>query len=338
MRKIVLASRNADKVRELKQLFAGLGFEILCSDDFPGLPEVIEDGTTIVGNARRKALVTAAYTGEIAVADDTSLEVRELNGFPDVFAARFSGSGATYASNAKLLLELMDGVPEGARQARFNTGCAWVDPRPDRDSYQVLAPAQMRWLRNPWGRGLTYPDPEGEWDYWNSLVDRRDVWHTYRRAMESDLAGWGHDKDRLREVARGLFAGCPDALYPGEKLDTSLAEEGMRLPDSRIWAVTGPATTEEPLTRYAPSGLPADNAGLNSCGPFWLEITAVGKILGRITEQPIGRGGFGYDPVFRPETDSRTLAEMPAEAKNGISHRGRAMRRLMRAVRGAYKG
>ena len=100
MRKVVLASRNEDKVRELKQLFEGLDFEVVSSADYPGLPDVIEDGTTIEGNARRKAIVTAAYTGEIAVADDTSLEVRELNGFPDIFAARFSGPEATYASNA----------------------------------------------------------------------------------------------------------------------------------------------------------------------------------------------------------------------------------------------
>ena len=106
-RKVVLASRNKDKVRELQQLFAGLDFHVLSADDFPGLPDVIEDGTTIVGNARRKAIVTAAYTGEISVADDTSLEVRELNGFPDIFAARFSGSAATYGSNVDLILELM---------------------------------------------------------------------------------------------------------------------------------------------------------------------------------------------------------------------------------------
>ena len=50
----------------------------------------------------------------------------------------------------------------------------------------------------------------------------------------------------------------------------------------------------------------------------------------------MGAGGFGYDPVFRPDGEDRTLAEMPSEVKNAISHRGRAMRRLMKAVRGAY--
>ena len=63
--------------------------------------------------------MTAAYTGEIALADDTSLQVRELNGWPDVFAARFSGEGATYESNARLVVDLMEDVPDGSRQARF---------------------------------------------------------------------------------------------------------------------------------------------------------------------------------------------------------------------------
>ena len=106
-RKVVLASRNEDKVRELRQVFEDMPFDVRSASEFPGLPEVIEDGTTILGNATRKAMITAAYTGEIALADDTSLQVRELNGFPDIFAARFSGPDATYASNAALVLDLM---------------------------------------------------------------------------------------------------------------------------------------------------------------------------------------------------------------------------------------
>ena len=347
MRKVVLASRNADKVNELQQLMAGLDFEVVPAADYPGLPDVIEDGTTIAGNARRKALVTAAFTGEIAVADDTSLEVRVLNGFPDIFAARFSGPEATYASNARLLQELMAEVPDGHRQARFSTAAVWVDPRPGKDEHTVLAPATARWLSNPWGPTLRYPDPDREWDFWNSLADRRAVWATYRRMMEADLADWGQDRARLHEVAQGLFRGCPDALREGEEPMAGARSDGegagaVRLPDPRIWgeahpevaAVSGGAAAGE--IRYAPSGLPAEAPGLNACGGRWLEITALGKILGHITRQPLGAGGFGYDPVFQPEGEQRTLAELPAEQKNAISHRGRAMRRLLRAVQGAY--
>lgn len=336
MRKVVLASRNADKVRELKQLLEGLDFEVVSSADYPGLPEVIEDGTTILGNARRKAIVTAAFTGEIAVADDTALEVRELNGLPDIFAARFSGPGATYRSNVDLLLELMEDVPAGFRQARFTTACVWIDPRPGAEARAVLPPARSRRLRNPWGGNLAYHGPQDEWEYWNTLADRRAVWQAYRSALACDLAGWGHDRRKLAEVARGLFAGCPDALLPGEKLDERLVEKGMRLPDSRLWTVSGPDSREPAPARFAPSGLPANAPGLGRCGATWLEINAAGKVLGHITDQPLGQAGFGYDPVFRPGGESRTLAEMPPEAKNALSHRGKAMRRLMRAVSGAY--
>lgn len=336
MRKVVLASRNEDKVRELKQLFDGLDFEVVSTDNYPGLPDIIEDGTTMVGNARRKAIITAAYTGEISVADDTSLEVRKLNGFPDIFAARFSGEGATYDSNAQLVLDLMQDVPDDVRQARFGTACAWVDPRPESEDALVLAPAHQRWLRNPWSQVRAFQLADGEWDYWNSLVDRRAVWQAYRQGMESQPVSWGVDHDRLMQISRDLFAGCEDALLPGEKLNQALVEEGMRLPDTRIWSVSGPDEEGEGITPFAPSGLPQDAPGRELCGKFWLEITTEGKILGNITRQKMGAMGFGYDPVFQPVGESRTLAELPTAEKNAISHRGKAMRRLTRAVSRVY--
>ncbi len=335
-RKVVLASRNKDKVRELQQLFSGLNFDVLSAEDFPGLPEVIEDGTTIVGNARRKAILTAAYTGEISVADDTSLEVRELNGFPDIFAARFSGSAATYGSNVDLLLQMMKDVPEGYRQARFSTACVWVDPRPATYDFSVARPAIDRWLRNPWARSISVKDADQEWDYWNSFADRRLVWDKYRSNMELDLMGWGHNKNELAQVANGLFLSCEDALRPGEKLDKSLAEEGVRLPDSSIWAVPSVQNAGDARTVVAPSGLGAEAPGRDVNGKFWYEITTVGRVVGDITASPVGALGFGYDPVFRAMGEARTMAEMPADQKNAISHRGRAMRRLMSGVEGAY--
>jgi non-canonical purine NTP pyrophosphatase (RdgB/HAM1 family) len=334
MRKVVLASRNEDKVRELRQLFTGLDFEVVSSADYPGLPEVIEDGTTIAGNARRKALVTAAYTGEIAVADDTSLEVRELNGLPDIFAARFSGPDATYQSNAQLVLDLLKGVPEDARQARFATACVWIDPRPEQEDYSVVAPGWKAWYRNPWGRYLPTMQGEDAWERWNAISDRRSVWAAYRRMRESNLTSWGHDNARLAAVARELFQKCSDALVPGEAIPPQ--EEGVRIPDPGIWSLVGRDDDSEPLTRFAPDGLPEDAPGRENCGNVWLEIGAEGKLLGRITEQFLGQAGFGYDPVFRPETESRTLAELPSDRKNAISHRGLAMKRLLLAVKRAY--
>lgn len=327
MRKVVLASRNQDKVRELKQVFEGMPFEVVSAGEFPGLPDVIEDGTTILGNATRKAMITAAYTGEIALADDTSLQVRELNEFPDIFAARFSGPDATYESNAALVLDLMKDVPDGSRQARFATACVWVDPRPDLDDCTVARPAVKRWMRNPWERSIEVKDPGEEWEFWNEILDRRKVWDGYLTERLTDSTTWGHDQTRLREVADRLLAGCAEGG----------SEEGsLRIPDPRIWSVDGPMSTEKAPTVVAPSGLDWEAPGRGGNAPFWLEISTEGRVLGEITRQPVGGMGFGYDPVFQPEGEQRTLAEMLPSEKNAISHRARAVRRMMRAVRGAY--
>ncbi len=330
LRKVVLASRNADKVRELKAMFTGLPFEVVPASDYDGLPEVIEDGTTILGNATRKAIITAAFTGEIALADDTSFQVRELNSWPDIFAARFSGSNATYESNSALVLELMADVPDEFCQARFATACVWVDPRPELVAHEVDSPAERRWLRNPWQRAIEIKEASDEWDFWNNLWDRRVVWQQYGAAMLADLASNGHSHERLQEVASAILATCPD--YNSEAAN----EVGMRLPDSRIWAVVGPETDEAALTQVAPSGLDPEAPGRGGNDAFWLELSTEGRLLGALARQPVGARGFGYDPIFVPTGSRQTLAEMDASTKNEISHRGRALARMLRAVRKSY--
>lgn len=117
--RLVLATANPDKQRELAVLLADEDFEVLPRP--AGLADVEETEDTLEGNARLKAVVVAAATGELAVADDTGLEVDALGGRPGVYAARYAGPGATYADNvAKLLDELRD-VPPVARTARFRT-------------------------------------------------------------------------------------------------------------------------------------------------------------------------------------------------------------------------
>ena len=152
--------------------------------------------------------------------------MRELNGLPDIFAARFSGPEATYASNAELVLDLMEDVPDGLRQARFATACVWVDPRPEETGDQVLAPAHQRWLRNPWGRDLPFRGPAMSGItgilWWIGGTSG----HVYRRGMEADLVSWGHDREQLAEVAHGLFAGCPDALVKGRSWTRGWSKRG----------------------------------------------------------------------------------------------------------------
>ncbi len=126
--RLVLATANPDKAREIADLLAG--FEIVPRP--AGLGDVEETADTLEGNARLKATAVAAAAEEVAVADDTGLEVDALGGRPGVWAARYAGENATYADNVVKLLAELDGVPRGERRrARFHTVAmaAWPDGR-----------------------------------------------------------------------------------------------------------------------------------------------------------------------------------------------------------------
>ena len=120
--RLVLASANPDKSREIADILGVEGIEV---EPRPaGVPDVDETGDTLEDNARLKAEALVQATGSAAVADDTGLEVEALGGAPGVFSARFAGEGATYAANvAKLLAELdaAGASAPGERRARFRT-------------------------------------------------------------------------------------------------------------------------------------------------------------------------------------------------------------------------
>lgn len=126
-KRIVLATRNSDKVREIIELLASLDAEILPLTSFADAPEVEEDGHTLEANALKKARTIARHTGLPAVADDTGLEVDYLDGAPGVYSSRFAGEHASYADNVKKLLEQLRGVPREKRSARFRCVVAYVD-------------------------------------------------------------------------------------------------------------------------------------------------------------------------------------------------------------------
>lgn len=121
---LVLATRNRDKGRELAAMLAGVVLRIRTLEEFPGAPDVAEDGETCEANAIKKAVSAARYTGLPAMADDTGLMVEALGGRPGVLAARYAGEGATYEDNWKKLLRELQGVPWERRRARFVTVAA----------------------------------------------------------------------------------------------------------------------------------------------------------------------------------------------------------------------
>ncbi|MDH7576886.1 MAG: XTP/dITP diphosphatase [Bacillota bacterium] len=128
MQKIVIASRNRGKISEFRELLAGLPVEILSLVDFPGLPEILETGSTFRENALLKARAVAAATGSITLADDSGLEVDHIGGAPGVHSSRFAGPEQDDEANNRKLLAALKGVPFHRRTARFRCVIAVVTP------------------------------------------------------------------------------------------------------------------------------------------------------------------------------------------------------------------
>jgi len=197
VQKVVLATANKDKARELREILKGSPVQIVLPPDLGGMPPVEETAASYAGNALLKACAARDYFGLPAAADDTGLEVEELEGAPGIYSARYAGPKCSYEDNVReLLREMQD-----------------IDPR-----------------------------------------------------------------DRLAQFI------CVAALaIPGGK-----------------------------------------------------EHVFTGILPGSIAEEPRGNGGFGYDPVFIPDGEIKTLAEMNTKEKNRISHRYKAFRQLAAAVKKIY--
>lgn len=200
-RRLLVATRNVKKRRELEQLLSALDCAVLTLEQFPDCPEVAETGATFEENAVLKATAVAAATGELTLGDDSGLEVDALGGAPGVLSARYAApAGAGNSSDAdnmaRLLRELRD-VPPAQRTARFVCCIALALP------------------------------------------------------------------DRLVGVVRGTVEGF-------------------------------------------------------------------------ILSAPVGTGGFGYDPVFYYPPLGQTFAEIDAERKHAVSHRGKALAQLPELLRGIW--
>lgn len=131
-RKLVLASNNAGKMRELQALISTLGFEIVPQGAL-GIPEVEETGASFVENALIKAYHAARHSGLPAIADDSGLEVNALGGAPGVYSARYAGPSASDDENIDKLLAALDGIEPGRRGARFRCVMALVRDADDAD-------------------------------------------------------------------------------------------------------------------------------------------------------------------------------------------------------------
>lgn len=124
--KLLLATRNEDKVIEIKEILRDLEVEIVSASQFPNMPDVIEDKDTIKGNSIKKATECAEFSNLLTIADDTGLFVDALDGKPGVYAARFAGENCSYKDNRVKMLKEMKNLLN--RKAQFRTVCALVSP------------------------------------------------------------------------------------------------------------------------------------------------------------------------------------------------------------------
>jgi XTP/dITP diphosphohydrolase len=128
VRKLVLATRNRGKVREIASILKDLHLDILSSLDFPKIQPVIEDGRTFQENAIKKAETIGRSTGLLALADDSGLEIDALDGQPGICSSRFAGPEQDDEKNIEKVLKLMRRTPENRRQARFRCVIALASP------------------------------------------------------------------------------------------------------------------------------------------------------------------------------------------------------------------
>jgi XTP/dITP diphosphohydrolase len=158
--KVLLATGNRKKAAEIVAILRegeGPVTEFASLADFPGLPEVVEDGDTFLANARKKAHPAAKETGLPTLGEDSGLEVDALGGAPGIYSARYAGEDAADGDNSRKLLEEMRDVPAGKRGARYR--CVAVLAWPDGREVTADGSCEGEIAREPRGDGGFGYDP-----------------------------------------------------------------------------------------------------------------------------------------------------------------------------------
>lgn len=156
--KVVIATANKNKIREIIDKYAAIPhLELLSLSDYPGMPEVIEDGETFSANALKKAHAVAHHAQCASMADDSGLVVDALGGRPGVFSARYGGPGLADTDRNRLLLDEMTGVTDNERTARFV--CVIAIALPDGTAYTAEGSCEGTITRAPRGTGGFGYDP-----------------------------------------------------------------------------------------------------------------------------------------------------------------------------------
>ncbi len=131
MNKIIFATGNEGKMKEIRAIMADCGYQIVSLKEEGLSPDIVEDGSSFEENAVIKARKVMELTGEIAMADDSGLEVDYLDKAPGIYSARFLGEDTPYDIKNQYILDQLEGVPDASRTARFvcAIACAFPDGR-----------------------------------------------------------------------------------------------------------------------------------------------------------------------------------------------------------------
>ena len=128
MKKIIFATGNAGKMKEIREILKDFDAEVLSMKEAGVEAEIVEDGKTFEENALIKAKTVCKLTGEIALADDSGLEIDYLNKEPGIYSARYMGEDTSYRIKNANLIERLEGVPDEKRTARFVCAIAAAFP------------------------------------------------------------------------------------------------------------------------------------------------------------------------------------------------------------------
>ena len=131
--KLIIATHNSDKEKELKSVLDDFPVEVMSLDQFPEIGEIGETGSTLYENAKLKAVTVNKITNLPCLGDDTGLEVDALNGAPGVYSSRYAGENVSYEDNVMKLLRELRSTPSEKRTARFRTIIFYTDG--DRELY-----------------------------------------------------------------------------------------------------------------------------------------------------------------------------------------------------------
>lgn len=148
---LLIATANAHKVEEIRQILSGYPLQLKDLRDFPAVEPPPETGSTYAENALLKARFYASHTGLPALADDSGLEVDALDGAPGLYSARFGGEDMPHSQKILKVLSMLKDLPQPSRSARFRCCCAVYDPK-----------TNTTWSHEATCEGLIAPQPRGE--------------------------------------------------------------------------------------------------------------------------------------------------------------------------------